>query len=140
MGLLPDSFRLVEQVRRDPPINPGTVQENASNFVGLPYYRVIRAVPGGNTLVHVPGRVTALKPEAGEIARLEIAAWPKAPFKVFFSRVQRPSAVKVDGRDVPFNFFGNVMTVTLQPSATPALLTLVGTVPRSPAFWYNNGR
>ena len=140
VGLLPDSFRLVEQVRRDPPINPGTVQENASNFVGLPYYRVIRAVPGGNTLVHVPGRVTALKPEAGEIARLEIAAWPKAPFKVFFSRVQRPSAVKVDGRDVPFNFFGNVMTVTLQPSATPALLTLVGTVPRSPAFWYNNGR
>ena len=84
--------------------------------------------------------LTALKPEAGEIARLEIAAWPKAPFKVFFSRVQRPSAVKVDGREVPFNFFGNVMTVTLQPSATPALLTLVGTVPRSPAFWYNSGR
>ena len=124
VGLLPDSFRLVEQVRRDPPINPGTVQENVSNFVGLPYYRVVRAVPDGKTLVHVPGRVTPMKPKAGELARVEIAAWPKAPYKVFFSRVKRPSAVKVDGRDVPFRFYGNVMAVQMQPGAKPAVLVL----------------
>ena len=121
---MPDSFNLVGQERRDPPINPGTVQENVSNFVGLPYYRVIRAVPGGKTLIHVPGRVTAQKPQAGELARVEIAGWPKAPYKVFFSRVRKPSAVKADGQAVPFRFFGNVMTVDLQPSAKPVLLAL----------------
>ena len=124
VGLLPDSFQPVEQVRRVPAINPGTVQENLSNFVGLPYYRVIRAVPGGNALVHVPGRVTARQPRAKEQVRVEIAAWPKSPFKVFFSRVQKPTAVKVDGVAVPFKFLDNVMFVTLQPSAKPVMLTL----------------
>ena len=124
VGLLPDSFAPVQQERRDPPINPGTVQENVSNFIGLPYYRVIRAVPGGKTLIHVPGRATARPPQAGERARVEIAGWPKAPYKVFFSRVQNPSAVKANGQPVPFRFFGNVMTVDLQPSAQPVLLTL----------------
>jgi len=124
VGLLPDSFAPVQQERREPPINPGTVQENVSNFVGLPYYRVIRAVPGGKTLLHVPGRATARPPQAGEFVRVEIAGWPKAPYKVFFSRVQKPSAVKADGQAVPFRFFGNVMTVDLQPSAKPVLLTL----------------
>ena len=124
VGLLPDSFAPVQQERRDPPINPGTVQENVSNFIGLPYYRVIRAVPGGKTLLHVPGRATVRPPQAGERARVEIAGWPKAPYKVFFSRVQKPSAVKANGQPVPFRFFGNVMTVDLQPSAQPVLLTL----------------
>ena len=124
VGLLPDSFALVKQERRDPPINPGTVQENVSNFIGLPYYRVIRAVPNGKTLVHVPGRVTAKEPQANELARVEITAWPKAPYKVFFSRVQKPTAVKADGQPVPFKFFGNVMTVDLQPNEKPFLLTL----------------
>jgi hypothetical protein len=124
VGLLPDSFAPVQQERRDPPINPGTVQENVSNFVGLPYYRVIRAVPGGKTLLHVPGCATAHSPQAGELARVEIAGWPKAPYKVFFSRVQKPSAVKADGQAVPFRFFGNVMTVDLQPSTKPLQLTL----------------
>ncbi len=124
VGLLPDSFALVQQVRRDPPINPGTVQENVSNFIGLPYYRVIRAVPGGKTLVHVPGCVTAKEPKSNELARVEIAAWPKAQYKAFFSRVQKPAAVKSDGQPVPFKFSGNVMTVDLQPNEKPFLLTL----------------
>ena len=124
VGLLPDSFALVEQVRREPPINPGTVQGNVSNFIGLPFYRVARAVAGGKMLVHVPGRATARKPQAGELARVEIAAWPKAPYKVFFSRVQKPAAVKANGQPVPFRFFGNVMAVDLQTSAQPILLTL----------------
>ena len=111
-------------MRRDPPINPGTVQENVSNFIGLPYYRVIRAVPGGKTLVHVPGCVTAKEPKANELARVEIAAWPKAQYKAFFSRVQKPAAVKADGQPVPFKFLGNVMTVDLQPNEKPFLLTL----------------
>ena len=122
VGLLPDSFQLVTQIRNNPPINPGTVQENVSNFIGLPYYRVIRA--HGKTLVHVPGRVTAKAPQASELARVEIAGWPKAPYKVFFSRVQKPSAVKAEGAPVPFKFHGNVMSVTLQPSAKSVLLTL----------------
>ena len=124
VGLLPDSFHPVLQERRDPPINPGTVQENVSNFVGLPYYRVVRAVPGGKTLLHVPGRAKARQPQAGELARVEIAAWPKAPFKAFFSRVARPSAVKVNGVAVPFEFRGNVMSATLQPSGQTLLLTV----------------
>ena len=124
VGLLPDSFALVQQVRNAPPINPGTVQENVSNFISLPYYRVIRTVPGGKTLLHVPGRATARAPQEGELARVEITAWPKAPYKVLFSRVQKPSAVKANGHPVPFRFFGNVMTVDLQASAQPVLLTL----------------
>ena len=124
VGLLPDSFNVVSQKRRDPPINPGTVQENVSNFVGLPYYRVVRAAPDGKTLVHVPGRATAHAPQAGEIARVEIAAWPKAPYKVLFARVTRPSSVKADGVAVPFEFRDNVMSVSLQPSSNPVLLSL----------------
>ncbi len=122
VGLLPDSFQLVTQIRNAPPINPGTVQENVSNFIGLPYYRVIRA--HGKTLVHVPGRARAKEPQAGELARVEITGWPKAPYKVFFSRVRKPSAVKADGAAVPFRFHGNVMSVTLQPSDKPLLLAL----------------
>ena len=124
VGLLPDSFALVRQVRRAPPINPGTVQENVSGFVGLPYYQVVRAAPGGRTLVHVPGRVTVRCPAAGEFARLELAAWPKTPYRVFFSRVRRPAAVKVDGRDVPFRFAGNVMAVDMSPCGRPVTLAL----------------
>jgi len=124
VGLLPDSFALVQQVRNDPPINPGTVQENVSNFIGLPYYRVIRAMPSSKTLLHVPGRAAAQAPQAGELARVEIDAWPRAPYKVFFSRVQKPAAVKANGQPVPFKFFGNVMTVDLQPNEKPFLLTL----------------
>lgn len=123
-NLLPDSFNPVKQERFDAPINPGTLQENVSNFIGLPYYRIIRATHGGNTLVHVPGRVTARRPRAKERVSVEIAAWPKSPFMVFFSRVQKPSAVKVDGVAVPFTFLDNVMSVTLQPSAKPVMLTL----------------
>ena len=122
VGLLPDSFQLVTQIRNAPPINPGTVQENVSNFIGLPYYRVIRA--RGKTLAHVPGRARAKEPQGNEFARVEVTAWPKAPYKVFFSRVQKPSAVKADGAAVPFRFHGNVMSVTLQPSDRPVLLTL----------------
>ena len=124
VGLLPDSFNVVRQERRDPPINPGTVQENVSNFVGLPYYRVIPASLGGRTLVHVPGRATAHAPQAGELARVEVAAWPKAPYKVFFSRVARPAAVEANGVAVPFEFRDNTMSVTLQPSPGPVLLSL----------------
>ena len=124
VGLLPDSFNVVGQERRDPPINPGTVQENVSNFVGLPYYRVVRAAPGGKVLVHVPGRATARAPQAGELACVEIAAWPKAPYKVFFSRVTRPSSVKANGVDVPFEFRDNVMSVSLQPGDGPVRLVL----------------
>ena len=47
-----------------------------------------------------------------------------APYKVFFSRVQKPAAVKANGQPVPFKFFGNVMTVDLQPNEKPFLLTL----------------
>ncbi|MBR3085111.1 MAG: hypothetical protein IKH04_01780, partial [Kiritimatiellae bacterium] len=124
VGLLPDSFNLVKQERRDPPINPGTVQENVSNFIGLPYYRVVRATPEGNTLLHVPGRAAALPPDVGEIARVEIAAWPKSPFKVLFSRVQRPSAVKADGVAVQFEHRDGVMAVSLQPSCRPVSLSI----------------
>ncbi len=124
VGLLPDSFNLVSQERRDPPINPGTVQENVSNFIGLPYYRVVRAAPDGKTLVHVPGRATAREPQAGELARVEIAAWPKAPYKVFFSRVSRPSSVKANGVAVPFEFRDDVMSVKLPPSPKAVFLAL----------------
>jgi hypothetical protein len=124
VGLLPDSFNIVSQERRDPPINPGTLQENVSNFIGLPYYRVVRAAPDGKTLVHVPGRATARAPQKGELARVEIAAWPKAPYKAFFSRVTRPSSVKANGVAVPFEFRDNVMSVSLQCSSEPVLLAL----------------
>ena len=124
VGLLPDSFNVVRQERRDPPINPGTVQENVSNFVGLPYYRVIHASLDGRTLAHVPGRVMAHAPKTGELARIEIAAWPKAPYKAFFSRVARPSDVKANGVSVPFEFRDNVMSVSLQPSSKPVILAL----------------
>jgi len=81
-------------------------------------------VPGGKTLVHVPGRAAARQPQANELARVEVTAWPKAPYKAFFSRVPKPSAVKADGVTVPFRFHGNVMTVDLQPAAKPVVLTL----------------
>ena len=54
----------------------------------------------------------------------ELAAWPKAPYRVFFSRVRRPAAVKVDGRDVPFRFAGNVMAVDMSPCGRPVTLAL----------------
>ena len=123
-GLLPDSFNLVTQERFDPAVNPGVVQENLGNFIGLPYYRVGRAVPGGKTLIHVPGQCVAMKPDQGEWARVKIAAWPKDRFKVFFSRVQRPTAVKANGMAMPFEFRENAMAVQLQPDGKPILLTL----------------
>ena len=116
-GLLPDSFQLVTQKREPPPINPGTVQENVADFIGLPYYRVARAAPGDcRMLVHAPGRVAMRRPERGDMARIDVEGWPRRPYMVVFTRLGRPRAVTVDGKSVPFDYADGVMAVRVQPA------------------------
>ncbi|MBQ6341308.1 MAG: hypothetical protein IJI36_19390 [Kiritimatiellae bacterium] len=118
VGLLPDSFQPATQKREPVPINPGTVQENVSDFIGLPYYRVARAVPGVcRTLVHAPGRVTARSVGKDEQARIDVEGWPKRPYRVAFTRLRKPRAVTVDGKSVSFDYADGVVAVRVQPAA-----------------------
>jgi hypothetical protein len=56
-GLLPDSFALRSQTRRDPAINPGTVMAAAARLYGrLPLYD-FHCFPKRGLLVHAPGRI-----------------------------------------------------------------------------------
>ena len=129
VGLLPDSFQLVTQKREPPPINPGTVQENVSDFIGLPYYRVARAAPGTcHALVHAPGRVVARRPGKGELARVDITGWPRRPYRVAFTRLPKPRAVLLDGNPVPFEYADGVMAVRIQPAASAVTITVEGEV------------
>lgn len=121
-GLLPDSFNLIEQTRYPVPINPGTLQENAAEAVGRPYYTVAHPVAGRPELIHVPGGVTAGAPKAGESLRCRLAPWPETPFRTVISRVARPKSVTWNGKDVPFTWKDQVLVVELTPAATGDLV------------------
>jgi len=105
VGLLPDSWNLERQTRFPIPINPGTVQENFAEYVGVPFYS-LRALPregGAPALVHAAGNVEALESANGAL-RCRIAAWPKAPSKVVVTRVAKPSEVKFGGAPAKFEY------------------------------------
>lgn len=126
IGLLPDSWNLAEQTRNPVPINPGTVQENYAECIGLPFYS-LRAL-GDGTLIHVPGNATRVPTKDGSL-RCTIDGWPQAPFKVCLTHVEQPASVTFKGADVPFEFVPahRALIVTLPASAAGELAV---TLPR----------
>ncbi|MBO7655649.1 MAG: hypothetical protein J6U40_12080 [Kiritimatiellae bacterium] len=116
VGLLPDSFSLIEQTRNAPPINPGTVQANVMDFCGKPYYRC--AVANRRILVHAPGAVTPLPVDPGEQCRVRIDAWPRKPYKILFTRIAKPAAVLADGQPRPFVWDNRILQVEMPADAT----------------------
>ena len=114
IGLLPDSWNLEAQSRYLVPINPGTVQENLAECIGRPYYAVRRLA--GGTLVHVPGSAKSLSETE---LRCAVEGWPETPFRVVFTRLEKPAAVTFAGHPVEhvYDAARRALTVTLPARA-----------------------
>ena len=116
VGLLPDSWNLERQTRFPIPINPGTVQENFAEYVGVPFYSLralARGDGGAPALIHAAGDVEALAPEKGTL-RCRVTAWPQTPSKVVVTRVAKPQGVKFAGAAVKFEYIPGVRAAVVE--------------------------
>jgi hypothetical protein len=96
-GLLPDSFSLRSQQRRDPAINPGTVMAAASRlYSGEPLYDFHR-FPKSGLLVHAPGAIRDPHEDAAG-ARFAVDCWLQRPCYLLIAAVQAEPELTVDGR------------------------------------------
>ena len=121
VGLLPDSWNLEAQTRYPVPINPGTVQENLAEFIGLPYYSCQAFADGA--CFHVPGRLGRLHLEKG-VRTCEIEGWPESTYSVVLTRCMRPQSVLLDGRPIPFDYSAahRALVIQMPPSAKGSLV------------------
>jgi hypothetical protein len=99
-GLLPDSFALRSQTRRDPAINPGTVMAAAARlYGGQPLYNFHRFANRG-FFVHAPGQVSDIHDDdAG--ASFVVEPWTRRPCRVLISGLQHVPHLTIDGIEVP---------------------------------------
>ena len=128
VGLLPDSWDLEHQSRYPIPINPGTVQENFAEYVGMPFYSVralARGDGGAPALVHAAGDVEALAPEKGTL-RCRVTAWPQAPSKVVVTRVAKPHKVLFNGVSAKFEYISERRALVVElPASARGVLEVV---------------
>ncbi len=109
VGLLPDSWNLMRQERFPIPINPGTVQENLAELVGMPFYSLRALLYGTDrapSLLHLPGNSEALPVKSG-VLRCRVAVWPESPVKAVVTRLDRPTAVTLDGQALAFEYLAD---------------------------------
>jgi hypothetical protein len=106
-GLLPDVFRLREQHRDGPAINPGTVQIAAARLYRQTPLYDFRAVRERGWLIHAPGEISAprLKDDAVEFT---VTGWSPRPCFILVNGLKEAPAVKINGRaatlDAPHTF------------------------------------
>ena len=128
VGLLPDSWDLEHQSRYPIPINPGTVQENFAEYVGMPFYSVralARGDGGAPALVHAAGEVEALTSEKGTL-RCRVTAWPQAPSKVVVTRVAKPHKVLFNGTPAKFEYIPKRRAIVVEiPARAHGVLEIV---------------
>lgn len=103
-GLLPDVFYLRSQVRDGPPINPGTVQTDATRlFHATPVYS-LRAVRPTKLLIHAPGQVDQVlvrAPLPGNPRRVQVSfrvtPWLSRRYYILINGLERMPQVRVNG-------------------------------------------
>jgi len=104
-----------------------TVQENLAELVGMPFYS-LRALFYGTgrvpSLLHLPGNSEALPVKSG-VLRCRIAVWPESPAKAVVTRLDRPTAVTLDGQVLAFEYLPDrrVLVIGL-PSRAKGELTI----------------
>ena len=115
-GLLPDSWNLEKQDRYYCPINPGTVQENFAEHLGLPFYSVRplarKAGDPRPALLHLAGAVTRLAPKDGAYC-CRIEAWPEEPSRAVLTRVEAPRQVTLNGRPLSHAYIASARALIL---------------------------
>ena len=120
IGCLPDSWNLIQQTRYAVPINPGTVQENYTECLGMPYY-ALRSL-GRGRLLHAPGQITVL-PSQGTSLRCRVSGWPEEPFRIVVTRLEPPRSVMFNGAPAQHEHLSRqrALLITLPARATGEL-------------------
>lgn len=95
-GLLPDSFDLRTQSRNPVPINPATLLPVALQALGEARVYDLHCFRQAGLAVHAPGPIEPLEESAARI-RFRVEGWPKRPWKVLVTGLQRQPHITVDG-------------------------------------------
>jgi hypothetical protein len=116
-GLLPDSFDLRAQNRNPVPINPATLLPEAIQFYGFPAIYDFGTFLNRRLCVHCPGPITDVR-EKGSALRFRANGWPKKPWYVLANGFEKRPTVKVDGREVDFQFVEGRAIIQLEKPST----------------------
>ena len=92
-GLLPDSFRLREQIGEGPAINPGTVQAHIAELYGEGRIYDVKRLPERGWFIHAPCVISNIRQEKDSVTFV-VDGWGDKPYYVLISGVQKePSEV-----------------------------------------------
>jgi hypothetical protein len=94
-GLLPDSFRLKEQIGEGPAINPGTVQAHIAELYGKGKIYDVKRVDERGWFIHAPCAISDVR-QQGDSVTFAVDGWGDKPYYVLVSGVQKePSVVAI---------------------------------------------
>lgn len=99
-GLLPDSYRLREQLSDGPAINPGTVQTNAVRLFHRPALYDFHAFRTAGVLVHAPGAITNAR-DARRSISFTVQSWTDHPYYVLINGLRQTPRVRLNGVPTP---------------------------------------
>jgi hypothetical protein len=99
-GLLPDSYDIRSQTRNFPAINPGTLQANATHFLGGPEIYDFRVFRKNSLIAHAPGTISDVKEQLGRISFTVKGNWLEHPYNILLVGLQSAPLVRARGQEV----------------------------------------
>jgi hypothetical protein len=91
-GLLPDSFRLREQIGEGPAINPGTVQAHIAELYGKGRIYDVKRLAERGWFIHAPCAISDIHQE-GDSVTFVVNGWGDKPYYVLISGVQEEPGI-----------------------------------------------
>jgi hypothetical protein len=91
-GLLPDSFRLREQIGEGPAINPGTVQAHIAELYGKGRIYNVKRLAERGWFIHAPCAISDIHQE-GDSVTFVVNGWGDKPYYVLISGVQEEPGI-----------------------------------------------
>jgi hypothetical protein len=93
-GLLPDFFFPDRQHRAGPPINPGTVQADMGDYLGIGRMYDVRRAAESGVLIHAPCCIRNVREEAGRLT-FELDGWGDREYRIVLAGGRtRPSSIQ----------------------------------------------
>jgi len=96
VGLLPDSFQLIQQLRTGPAINPGTVGVCVPRVYGQTPFYDFRALRPAKLFVHAPGEIVPGSCTETK-ASFMVRSWRKSPYSVLIHGLPRQPSLRLNG-------------------------------------------